>query len=63
MRVHSGVSYSETELFWCPLCSKCYHLRETMELHTTASHPNFEKEVHELSKFYFLICLSIVIAI
>ncbi len=51
MRVHSGVSYSETKLFWCPLCYKCYHLRETMELHKTTTHPNFDEEVDELSKF------------
>ncbi len=51
MRVHSSVSYGETELHVCPLCLICYHNSEGLDAHKIQVHPDWENEIQKLREY------------
>ncbi len=50
MRVHSSVSYGETELHVCPLCLICYHNADGLDGHKIEVHPDWENDIQKLRK-------------
>ncbi len=43
MRVHSGVSYKETEMYDCLLCGLCFMKESALERHKL-THPNYSEQ-------------------
>ncbi len=50
LRVHSGLDYTHTQIFSCPLCYICYHIEEVMDAHIAISHQDFQQRLKEISK-------------
>ncbi len=50
LRVHSGLDYTHTQIFSCPLCYICYHIEEVMDVHIAISHQDFQQRLKEISK-------------